>query len=305
MRTLFRECAVPMPGSDDLPRVGCTVRTLDGADVSLVSFEDSEPLDLLAFALTLFPDRGFTEIGTAVAGWSVLGLPGPHGPNGIAFCGPHMLVHRSTPWQALAGSLAFSRLIRRQRDLLFFHAGSIGVRNQGVLLVGPKGAGKTTLSLALASRGHAFLGDEIAGVRVRSLELVPIRRSLAVRDGPRAEDVSLALDREQAPYEPFPDGTQRRRAYAGALFPETGSAATPLRQIIFLQGFGPEPRLETVRPGREHLGLMTPLGATMWGMNPVQRARDFLSLVTRVRCSTLTIGSPDETAVLVEQSLEA
>ncbi|TFG51428.1 MAG: hypothetical protein E4H38_01600 [Gemmatimonadales bacterium] len=304
MRTLFRECAVPSPGAEDVPHVGCVVRMLDGEDISLVTFEDSEPLDLHAFALTIFPDRGFTEISSAVPGWSVLGVPGPHELGAVAFSGPHMLVQRGTAWQALAGILAFSRLIRRQRDLLYFHAGSVGIRGQGLLLVGPKGAGKTTLSLTLAARGHTFLGDEISGVRVESLELVPVRRSLAVRDGPRAEDVSRALDRMQAPYEPFPDGTQRRRAYAGELFPGTGADTTRLRHIIFLQGFGPIPRLESVRPGREHLGLLTPLGATMWGMNPVRRARDLLSVVTRVRCSTLTLGPPDETATLLEQLLE-
>jgi serine kinase of HPr protein (carbohydrate metabolism regulator) len=57
------------------------------------------------------------------------------------------------------------------------------MRGQGLLLVGPKGSGKTTISLALAARGHDFLGDEMAGVRIGSLELVPVRRSLAVRDG--------------------------------------------------------------------------------------------------------------------------
>ncbi len=304
MQTLFRECTVAAPGDDGLPRVGCLVRTSDDAEVSLITFEDPQPLDLYAFGLGIFPDRGFTELATSAPDWQVLGLPGPEGTGGVAIREPHMLVHRSTKWQALAGSLAFSRLIRRQKDLLFFHAGSIGIGGHGMLLVGPKGAGKTTLSLALAARGHAFLGDEIAGVRVKSLELVPVRRSLAVRDGPRAAEVSLALDREEAPYEPFPDGTQRRRSYAGELFPGTGPAPTPLRQIIFLRGFGAEPRIETVRPGREHLGLLTPLGATMWGMNPVQRARDFLNVVTGVRCSTLTLGHPDETAQLLEQSLE-
>ncbi len=305
MHTLFRECIVAAPGEDGLPRVGCLVRTSDDGNLSLITFDDPQPLDLHAFGLGIFPDRGFTEIATTAADWRVLGIPGPDGTGGVAIREPHMLVHRSTKWQALAGSLAFSRLIRRQNELLFFHAGSIGIGNHGVLLVGPKGAGKTTLSLALAARGHAFLGDEIAGVRVQSLELVPVRRSLAVRDGPRAAEVSRALDREEAPYEPFPDGTQRRRSYARALFPETGAAPTPLRQIIFLRGFGAEARLETVQPGREHLGLLTPLGATMWGMNPIQRARDFLSVVTRVRCSTLTLGPPDETATLLEQSLEA
>ncbi|MDH5283367.1 MAG: hypothetical protein OEW80_05740, partial [Gemmatimonadota bacterium] len=181
---------------------------------------------------------------------------------------------------------------------------SIGIRGHGLLLVGPKGSGKTTISLALAARGHDFLGDEMAGVRVGSLELVPVRRSLAVRDGARARDVGLALERVGAPYEPFPDGTERRRAYAAELFPGRAAPATPLRDIVFLQGFGPRPRLQTAPAGREQLGRLTPLGATMWGANPLRRARDLFSIVTRTRCWTLEAGDPDETAVLLEQLLE-
>lgn len=304
LRTLFRECAVAAPGADSLPRVGVTVRSLADAESSLISFEDPEPLDQLAFALALFPERGFTEIAAPPLGWKVLGIPTPQGVEGIGIAGEHLLARAPTRWQSLAGSLVFSRLIRLQRELLFFHAGSIGIRGRGLLLVGPKGSGKTTLSLALAARGHDFLGDEMAGVRIGPLELVPIRRSLAVRDGVRARDVELALERVEAPYEAFPDGTQRRRAYAAELFPGTGPPATPLTDIVFLQGFGPQPRLRPAPAGREQLGGMTPLGASMWGTNPMRRARDLLSIISRARCWTLEAGAPEETATLLEQRLE-
>jgi len=295
---------VAAPGADSLPRVGVTVRSLADAESSLISFEDPEPLDQLAFALALFPERGFTEIAAPPLGWKVLGIPTPQGVEGIGIAGEHLLARAPTRWQSLAGSLVFSRLIRLQRELLFFHAGSIGIRGRGLLLVGPKGSGKTTLSLALAARGHDFLGDEMAGVRIGPLELVPIRRSLAVRDGVRARDVELALERVEAPYEAFPDGTQRRRAYAAELFPGTGPPATPLTDIVFLQGFGPQPRLRPAPAGREQLGGMTPLGASMWGTNPMRRARDLLSIISRARCWTLEAGAPEETATLLEQRLE-
>ena len=171
--------------------------------------------------------------------------------------------------------------------------------------MGPKGSGKTTLSLALAARGHEFLGDEMAGVRIESLELVPVRRSLAVRDGVRAREVSAALrSGSVAPYSLFPDGTERRRAYAAELFPGPDPAATPLRHVVFLQGFGARPELERAPAGREQLALLTPLGATMWGANPMRRARDLLSVVSRARCWSLRAGTPEETAVLLEKSLE-
>ena len=250
LRTLFRECAVEAPGL--LPRVSVSVRSSPDGAHSLVTFEDTEPIDQLAFAMAVFPDRGFREIASPQPGWSILGQPSAAGFDGLAFSGQHLLVDRTTPWQSLAGSLAFSRLIRLQQDLLFFHAGSVGLDGAGLLLVGPKGSGKTTLSLALAARGHDFLGDEMAGVRIGPLELVPIRRSLAVRDGMRAQGVEEALERVGAPYEPFPDGTERRRAYAAELFPGgAGPApATPLRDIVFLGGFGAQPRLRPSPAGR-------------------------------------------------------
>lgn len=303
LELLFRECAVPAPEADGLPRVRCTVRAPTGAEVALVTFDDPEPLDQVRFALQLFPDRGYTEAESSPPGWQLLTLPTPGGIGSLAVSDDRLLVHRATPWQALVGSLAMSRLFRLQRGLLFLHAGSVGIGGNGVLLLGPKGAGKTTLSLALAARGHALLGDEIAAVRLATLELVPVRRSLAVRDGPRAAAVGEALEREGAPYEPFPDGTRRRRAFPGQLFPEPAEAL-PLRRLVFLRDKGPAPQLTPAPAGRELLGLLTPLGASAWGRSPLQLMRDLLRLVTEVPALMLDLGSPESTAELLANSLE-
>ena len=188
-RELYAECMVPEPSRPDLPRVLCQVRHL--ADAALVTFEDPDPLDLIEFTLALFGDRGYAERESSVDGWRFLGAtaePREDGPT-FAFSGPHVLVDRRYQWQSLLGNLALNRLLRRQRDLLFFHAASASVDGTGIMLMGPKGSGKTTLSLALAERGHGFLGDEIAGVRASSLELIPMRRSVSIREGPRPRAV--------------------------------------------------------------------------------------------------------------------
>lgn len=303
LELLFRECAVPEPGADGLPRVRCTVLAPAGADVALVTFDDPEPLDLVRFSLELFPDRGYSEAPSPIADWRLLTLPTPGGTGCLAISGDRLLVHRATPWQALVGSIAMSRLFRLQRGLVFLHAGSVGIGGSGVLLLGPKGAGKTTLSLALAARGHALLGDEIAAVRIATLELVPVRRSLAVRDGPRAAAVGAALDGAQAPYEPFPDGSRRRRAFAGQLFPEPAEAL-PLRRLVFLGGKGPAARLEPAPAGRGLLGRLTPLGASAWGRSPIHLMRDLLRLVSEVPAVLLELGPPEATAELLATSLE-
>ena len=301
---LFRECAVEQIPEDGLPRVRCTVHVPPGEGWALIEFADPEPLDLVAFALQMMSDRGYQETLSTVPGWRMITMPSHGRAETVAVSGQRAIVDRESPWQALVGSLAMNRLLRLQRGLVFLHAASVGIHGRGVLFIGPKGAGKTTLSLALAARGHDFLGDEIAGVRVQSLELVPIRRSLAIRDGPRAEAVSLALDRHAAVYEPFPDGTRRRRAHAAQLFPGTTVASLPLARVVFLRGFAPGARLEMIQPGREHLSLLTPLSATLWGAPPFSRARDLLRIITQVRCALLHAGPPDATADLLIHSME-
>ena len=61
------------------------------------------------------------------------------------------------------------------------------------MLVGPKGAGKSTLALALAARGHALLGDEHACYLPATGELLPFRRPVGIKPGPRAAAVESAL----------------------------------------------------------------------------------------------------------------
>ena len=300
---LFRDCAVAPPLTDGLPRVRCVVRARADDDVALVTFVDPEPLDQLAFCLELLPNRGYGTAASSVNGWSLLTLPVPAGRGVVAVGENRLLVHRGTPWQALVGSLATNRVFRLQRRLVALHAGSVGVAGQGVLILGPKGAGKTTLTLALAAQGHSFLGDELAGVRLESMAIVPIRRSLAVRDGPASPAVTSALDRQGAPGETFPDGTHRRRAFASDLFPAPVEAL-PLRRLVFLRSQGAVPRLEPMPPGRRVLQHLTPLGASLWGRTGAESMRDLIRVATAVPAFLLDLGPSDATATLLTNSLE-
>jgi hypothetical protein len=287
MAVLYRECRAG-PGedaADGSSRVTCTVRVKPGETTGMVTLEDGEPLDMAEFIFHVFPDRGYREIRSDVPGWRVVALGSGDGGGSVAVSGSQLLFRAGDPWRALAGSVAVSRLIRLQRRLIFFHAASIGVSGSGVMLIGPKGAGKTTLSLALAARGHSFLGDEIAGVR-------------------RADAVSDALERMTAPLEIYPDGSERLRAQAAELFPSPPPTSLPLGAVVFLCGFGPEARLERFEPGREHLQELTPIGATLWAMSPARRAFDMLSLLSRARCYRMVMGGPEDSAACIERVME-
>ena len=52
----------------------------------------------------------------------------------------------------------------QQRGLLTLHASVIGSGGGAVALLGPSGSGKSTLAAALAARGHAVLGDDVAAI---------------------------------------------------------------------------------------------------------------------------------------------
>ena len=74
-------------------------------------------------------------------------------------------------WRSLANDEGWSSL----------HGSALCIEGRGVLLVGASGCGKTTLSLALASAGAGWYGDEIALIERRKQTICAIPRTIAVR----------------------------------------------------------------------------------------------------------------------------
>jgi hypothetical protein len=73
------------------------------------------------------------------------------------------------------------QFIRERQDLLWLHAGAVERHGQALLVAGPSGQGKSTLSTLLCERGWNFMSDDIAPVRMSSDEvlafpLAPFRR---------------------------------------------------------------------------------------------------------------------------------
>jgi hypothetical protein len=285
--------------SDNLKKLYCRVQTSSAGPI-LVTFVAPHQIDIAGFILSLFTERGYVEIRQAATGWRFLGMNGKTCPF-LAANGSHALVDAREQWQALVASCIINWAMLMQPELLFFHAASIGIDGAGVLISGEKGLGKTTISMALAAHGHAFLGDEIAAVRTRTKELASFRRAISVRPGTRSPQVERLLGGRSYPTEHFPDGTTRLRVKAAELFPEVAAGPLPIRSIFFLSGFEDHPRAEAFAPRTTDVRLLTPLPCKFWGVPPAPLLLQVARLISSVKCYHLHCGLPEETAQLVER----
>jgi hypothetical protein len=200
-------------------------------------------------------------------------------------------------WRRVVSHFLFLRMLRLRQDLVFFHAASVEVAGRGVLLVGPKGTGKSTLSAALAARGHGFLGDETAAYAPATHSLVPFCRPLSIKPGPRAAAVDDAV-RAQAPAADD-DGIVRLTVEA---FGAAAERPVPLHAVVFLEPFAPEPVLRETGPGgREELALLQPLASSL-GPGAGKRVFEMIRLLASARCFRLQPGAPEATAAVLEEA---
>ena len=281
--------------------VKCVVRGHGDLPVAAVTFEDPEPLDAFAFCKALFPDRGYVDGPPAAPGWrTIAARESPDRPV-VALSGNFALADRRQVWQPFIANYAVNRVLRLQRDILFFHAASIGIAGRGALIVGPKASGKTTTSLTLASRGCDFLGDEMAAVHKSSKMIFPFRRAVSIRSGRRARLVDQKLAEGHFSVERFPDGGARVLANVSELFPQAGVAQSELSCAFFLRHFAERPHAEPFLFGSGNIGMLSPLACSMWGVPAGARILDLSRLMRGVRCYYLHPGPPEDTAELVEQ----
>lgn len=71
---------------------------------------------------------------------------------------------------------AVSAVLLHQRGFLVLHGSAVAIAGQAVIIVGDKGAGKSTMAAALFARGHPLIADDVVAVDCTSdagLKVVP------------------------------------------------------------------------------------------------------------------------------------
>jgi hypothetical protein len=278
------------------------VESSAGAGVELALYAGDAgqltPADFLLGALA--PEFPFEILPTHPDGWTRVAFRGESEPV-FSFEGGRCRVRRADGWRRALALLLFNRLLRLREDALFFHAASVEVGGRGVLFVGPKGAGKSTTALALAGLGHPLLGDETACYLPASGTLVPCRRPVGIRPGPRAASIDRALAR--LGLDPAKDGPLRLPVET--LLPSSPAASVPLGVVVFLREFAPRPSLERIAPGRDEVALLQPFVGSLVNASPTRRVFEMARLLSSASVFRLAPGAPDETASHLENALRA
>jgi hypothetical protein len=230
-------------------------------------------------------------------GWKCIAFRGSEVP-AFAFRGRDCLFSLEPRWRLCIIWYLFWRLLRIRSDAIFFHASALDIYGEGTIFIGPAGGGKSTTSIALAARGHNFLSDEIAAYVPERGELIPFRRPIGIKRGPRSRAVQRALAPEAA------ERIERDgflRVDIGQLFAVEEPRAVPLRRMVFLRGFAERPSLQRIKPGRAELVELQPLMSSFLNASHSRRIFELTRLLASGKVYQLHPGDPDATAEYIEE----
>src|SRR6185436_5576548 len=188
-----------------------------------------------------------------------------------------------------------------QSSMMFVHAGAVSINGRGTLLIGASGRGKSTTTAALASRGHALLGDETVGLRPETTELWSFRRTLRLRPGPRPHVVADRLTTVAHGTRLDAFGNECVWIKPGELFPgPQPPVSLPLTDVFFLRSFAERASIEPFTPTLEHVGELRGLPMSLsavasWPSTSAHRLMRFVRLLEvfkHCRCYFVDLGTP-------------
>ncbi len=312
--TRYRDCIVTQPRQD--PRnVCCDANRLPGSSLLCLRFDGEDLPDPIGATSTRFRMlrhlARYVEVPGPAPGWRML-VDCEGGDRMLAAGDDHRLVVDLEQAPAeFATDCVVSLVQGAQLDVLFLHAASFGIAGAGALLVGCGQAGKSTTALALAERGHSFLGDDVAAIRVATRELLPFPKVMSLRPGPYVRSLDARLRATRHTTAVGQNGVTRTLVSMGDLFPASVGHILPLRFAFLLDGFAAHPRLTPFRPGiadAKRLKAAVSESIPSWGLSPGRDLMRFLAVVnvlSALHCHLVELGSPEDSAVAIEGAMEA
>jgi hypothetical protein len=192
----------------------------------------------------------------------------------------------------LVESLLVAALTSRLPWARFVHAAAVVREGAGLLLCGDSGRGKTTLAVALTTRGYQLVNDDMACLRFPEGRLFRFPRVPRVRAG------SARLLSALAPGLPH----SLPRAGERDSFGNGLGGIGRVRAVIFLQGFAREPRLERLPSGTARPLFVRQVLARPQG-NLAKAYFELCQFLQQADCYTLTAGDLRETLDLLDARL--
>jgi hypothetical protein len=308
LETIYGDLGMSPPPSPS-GHLRCTATRVPGLPLLSVRFDTGHLPDLIGAARGPHRFRshpGYVETPGPLPGWRALVRAEAGDRLFLTANGRQALVNldEAPPESVVDWIVCVAQSV--QAGMLFLHAGTVGVGGAAALLIAPTGGGKSTTALAVAQRGHAFLGDDVAAVRLATREVLPFPRSAGLRAGPlaRALEPRVRACRHVRATNRF--GVERTLVRVSDLFPGSVSGPLPLRFAFVLDGVTDRAAIADFRPGlgeRRRLQCVVTDTSAAWGHSPGRDLVQFLSVVnllSGLRCHLVRRGSPDETAGLIE-----
>jgi hypothetical protein len=192
------------------------------------------------------------------------------------------------------------------RGIVGIHAGAVEIGGRAVVMSGPSGRGKSTLTLGLLREGAGWLTDELALIAADAPAILPFPRGLHVRPDTLSLLPELDFLRER-PRQQLGGGSEWSVSAAdlARAFGTGIAAATPLSAILLFDGDPASERRPRIEPMSAALATMELLrGTPAAAIDFTVTMRRLSEVVGGVRTARLINGELRATAAMVIDWLE-
>jgi hypothetical protein len=294
-------------------RVRCSATLLEGTPLLSLSFDvlpSRHPVEIAMGIYRFCRNRPYVEVPCPISGWRMVTDKSAEGRLLVASDGRITLINLDLAPPEFVLDCIVGIALAAQPGILFLHAASVGIAGSGALILAPSFGGKSTTALSLASRGHAFLGDDVGAVRLATREVLPFPKSAGLREGPLARSLQEQMSNCRHVRAPARNADIRTVVRVSDLFPQSVSGPLPLRFAFLLDGITGTAKLTPFQPGPDELKRLRSMivldAESRWGISP---GRDLMQLLTvmdllsGLRCYLLEVGSIKDTADLIERTM--